>query len=141
MNITARLRLGEKTTPSNGKIYLVVGCVVHVNRSHHTLFSNSSPVCESMEITVVAPDKTDLELQEWFLMHSLRSGKLEYEIQDIQLNADSTQIREIVFEDAQCFSYREHYDIDNQSQRMLTLKIFPKEFQVEDLTFVAKERE
>lgn len=140
MSLMTRLRLGERINASYGREYLVVGCAVHIHRDHNTLHPCAKPVCESLEVTVVAPDKTNLELQEWFLSHSLRSGRLEHEIQDLR-NPSDTLERHIVFEDAQCFSYHEHYDIREQSLRLLTLRIFPKTCVVDNISFIAEERE
>jgi len=111
-----------------------------VNRSYDAVHPTSKPVCESLEITLVAPDKTDLRLQEWFLLHSLQSGELEYDIQDVT-NTASTIKRIVTFQNAQCISYKEHYDIKKRSQCLLTLKIFPETCKVEEITFKAEKED
>ncbi|MDO4949443.1 MAG: type VI secretion system tube protein TssD [Bacteroidales bacterium] len=137
MNFDACLKLGANNTASCDKEYPVVGCTVHLCRRHNTLHPNSKPVCERLEVTVVAPDHTDLKLQEWFQSHHLQSGSIEYEIQDLQNSPDISK-RHIHFEDAQCFSYHEHYDIKEKSLRLLTLEIFPKVCTVDDTKFIAE---
>ncbi len=123
MNIIAHLQFGDNVTGLYSKEYLVVGCRTHVSRSHNSYHPDSSPKCEAIEVTVVAPTKEDLYLYEWYLCNEKASGCLKFDIDDVRQSEGETVCRNLHFDGAQCFSIHENYDIQSSSRRLLTLHI------------------
>lgn len=138
MNNLAHLRIGDNTSALYNKEYLVVECVVHSSRGHNSLHPCTVPTCEQIEITIVAPGKTDLEFQNWYLGNTVRSGKLSFDLADVQ-SGDFMDAHTIVFEDASCFSYSERYDVSKRSLRLLTIRIRPQSCTMDGVTYGKKE--
>lgn len=130
----AHLRIGDNASALYNKDYLVVECLAHSTRGYNTLHPSTVPRCEQIEITIVAPGKTDLELQNWYLSNTVRSGKLSFDLTDAQ-SGDLKDVRSILFEDANCFSYSEQYDIKKRSLRLLTIKIKPQSCTMDGVTY------
>lgn len=135
MNILAHLQFGDNVSALYHKDYLVVGCHTHLMRGYNAYHPNTTPTCESFEVTVVAPGKEDLELHEWFFKNSSRSGRLLFELMDVRTDQEGEMKRAFYFDSAQCFSLREHYDLKERSQRLLTLRISAKTFRVDHVLF------
>lgn len=92
MNILAHLQFGDNVSALYHKDYLVVGCHTHLMRGHNAYHPNTTPTCESFEVTVVAPGKEDLELHEWFFTNSSRSGRILFELMDVRADQELSLI-------------------------------------------------
>ena len=123
MNILAHLQFGDNVSALYHKDYLVVGCRTHLMRGHNAYHPDTTPTCESLEVTVVAPGKEDLELHEWFFTNSSRSGRILFELMDVRADQEGVLKRAFYFDSAQCFSLQEHYDLKERSLRLLTLRL------------------
>ena len=53
MNILAHLQFGDHVSALYHKDYLVVGCHTHLMRGYNAYHPNTTPTCESFEVTVV----------------------------------------------------------------------------------------
>ena len=135
MNIIAHLQFGDKVTGIYNKEYLVTRYQTHIERSHNSFHPDSLPRCDSMEVTVIAPGKEDLELHEWYFSNEYRSGRIVFELMELNTSGDNVLEHVTTFEDAQCFGIEENYDISVNSLRMLTLRIGMANFAVDDTEF------
>ena len=114
--------------------YKVMDFHLHMSRRYNQFNPESAPSCESIEMTVVAPSTDDYTIYEWYNNDSLMSGKLTYEL-PVSLNHTYSESRIIEFQDAKCFAFRENYDIDSASRRLLTIKIVPERVTMDNVSF------
>lgn len=112
--------------------YLVVEFHCSYARKHNRYLPTSSPACEQIEITVIAPGTDDFLFYEWFINQSLLSGSLSYELPVTTTNA-YPEARSIEFTDAKCLSFSEHYDVSCKNRRLLTLVIIPEEVKIDNI--------
>ena len=135
MNILAHLQFGDNVSALYHKDYLVVGCRTHLMRGHNAYHPDTTPTCESLEVTVVAPGKEDLELHEWFFTNSSRRGRILFELMAVRADQEGVLKRSFYFDSAPCFSLQEHYDLKERSLRLLTLRLSVKTFRVDQVLF------
>lgn len=135
MTIITNLQFGDNETGLYNKSYLVVDCKSHVSRSCSAFMPQSKPVCQDLEVTVVAPTKEDLELYEWYFMNEVKNGRILYHIQDISSRGEEILERSVFFQDALCYKMHERYTIDDNQLRLLTLSISARQFRIEDIPF------
>ena len=76
MSLLANLYLGDNRSGNYTKEYLVTACHVKLARRHNDYAPDADPRCDLIHVTIVAPDKDNLELQEWYIERSALSGKI-----------------------------------------------------------------
>ena len=135
MNIIAHLQFGDNVTGIYNKEYLVVRYHTHIARSHNSYHPDSLPRCDSVEVTVIAPGKEDLELHEWYFSNEYRTGRIVLELKELGTSGDNENTHTMTYDEAQCIALEENYDIGVNSLRTLTLKIGMANFAVNDTEF------
>ena len=125
MALLTKLKIQDVKDP-----YLVVGFHCRYARKHNRYIPISSPACEQIEITVIAPSTDDFLFYEWFINRNMLSGSLSYELPVTSKNA-YPEARCIGFTDAKCLSFTEHYDVSSKNRRLLTLMIIPEEVKID----------
>ncbi len=137
MALTAVLEFGDNDIQRYTKRYLVSDYHLVFDRSYNDFAPEESARCERLEVVVVAPGKDDIGLFEWFSLQSVQSGRLVIgQNYDKVQNDDETQV--IYFDEAQCFSLSECYDIGNQRRRLLRLGIVAPEMNIDGITYKCK---
>lgn len=136
MNVVTHIQFGDNQSALYDKTYLVVECKTHLTRPYAGHSPEAAPRCERIEVTLVAPGKDCLDLYEWYLDNSYRSGRVVFTIVDVRNTKSETVEHSIVFEDAQCFALSEKYDKKTQERRQLTLCITPQVCEVEGVRFL-----
>ncbi len=134
MALSANLKFGDNQIGLYSRTYDVVECKCHFNRHHNFNLPDANAVCDKIELTVVAPGKEDLNLYEWYIDQTCQSGKLTFDLTTTSKNG-SQATKEIMFEDATCFSIAENYDIDQKCRRHLTLEIIASKITAENVEF------
>ena len=89
MNIIAHLQFGDNVTGIYNKEYLVVRYHTRIARSHNSYHPDSLPRCDSVEVTVIAPGKEDLELHEWYFSNEYRTGRIVFELMELGTSGDN----------------------------------------------------
>lgn len=105
----------------------------HFSRRYNHFNPESTPFCERIEMTVVAPETDDYTIYEWYINRNLMSGKLTYKL-PVTLKS-SGEDRLIDFFDAQCFSISENYDINEKKKRLLKIVIIPEKVSMQNVSF------
>ena len=137
MALSAVLEFGDNNIKRYSKRYLVSDCRFVVSKSYSESRPNGLPRCERIEVVVVAPGKNDLNLVEWFSSQGVQNGRIVIGLASNSKNApDDTHV--LYFDDAQCFSFSENYDIDSQRRRLLTLGIIAERIVVDDIQYKNK---
>ena len=116
MALTAKLQIGNNANGNYTKTYLLTDFHCHLTRRHNGERPDGPARCDTLAFTVVAPGKTDRELEEWFVKRTSKDGRLLAEMSD-----GST--KQILFTQAVCFSLSDEYHIDRQECRILKLCI------------------
>ena len=133
MALTAVLEFGDNSIKRYSKQYLVSDCRLVFNRSYNSFCPAGAARCERLEVVVVAPGKNDLGLFEWFSNQGTMSGRLVISLaNEAKLNDSDAQI--LYFEDAQCFSFSECYDINVSRRRLLKLAISAETMEIDGVT-------
>ncbi|MGM9699299.1 MAG: type VI secretion system tube protein TssD [Prevotella sp.] len=140
MNNSATLQFGDNVTGIYSKEYLVVECRTKVNRTHNNFHPDSAPRCDSIEVTIVAPKKSDTQLYEWYISNGKSSGCVKYSIVIITNTKFISKERFFMFEGGQCFSLKEKFDIKEPNRKLLTMLITADSIKVDDVT-IGKETE
>lgn len=112
----------------------MVECKCHFKRHHNFYLPDANAICDKLTLTVVAPGKEDLNLYEWYIDKSSQSGKITFDLTTVATHGEQPN-KEILFEDAECFSIAENYDIGTQRRRLLTLEIIAEQISVENVKF------
>ena len=137
MALTAVLEFGDNNIKRYSKRYLVSDCRFVFSKPHNGVQPNGELRCERIEVVVVAPGKNDLNLVEWFSSQGVQNGRIVIALAaNNQNNPDDSHV--LYFDDAQCFSLSETYDIDSQRRRLLTLGIIAERIVVDEVQYKNK---
>lgn len=136
MIISAHLKFGDNSLEKyDEKDYMIVSYRTNIARKHNAFHPCTQPLCNSVEVSLIAPGKEDLELYEWYFNNEFRSGRIVFELTDFYISGESKSEHIFMFNDAQCFGIEESYDIGGCSLRLLNLKIGVNNFAVDDTAF------
>ncbi len=134
MSLSARLYIGDNASANYTKEYQVVQCKVKVARPHNSFLPDADPRCDEVVLSVVAPDRDDLDLFEWYIDQTVLSGKIVIDLANQSAKYDVTE-RTYTFEDAKCFSIAEVYDIEGNHRHLLRLAIMMKKLDIDEVVF------
>lgn len=134
MSLFAKLYLGDNASANYTKEYKVVQCEVKVSRHHNSYTPDGNPRCDQLILSVIAPNKDDLMLFEWYIDQSTLSGKVVIDLANQSSKYDITT-RTLKFEDAKCFSIAETYNISDTNRHMLKLSIMAKKLEIDEIEF------
>ena len=137
MALTAVLEFGDNNIKRYSQRYLVSDCRFVFSKPYNDCRPNGTARCERIEVVVVAPGKNDLNLVEWFSSQGVQNGRIVIALAaNNQNNPDDSHV--LYFDDAQCFSLSETYDIDSQRRRLLTLGIIAERIVVDEVQYKNK---
>ncbi|MBR5723904.1 MAG: hypothetical protein IKX62_00840 [Bacteroidales bacterium] len=134
MSLIAKLQFGNNGALRYDKEYTVVDFKCHILRSHNEARPEGCAQCDQMELTVVAPGKSDLNLYEWYEKGTTMSGRVLIEMPSVAFGRQG-QWKMILFEDCVCFAIEEEYHIDKSILRTLKLRAVPAEIIIDDIVF------
>lgn len=136
MPLISHLQFGDNELSIYNRDYMVKDVKCHFKKDYDEFHPTSEALCDYIEVTVFTPGKKDLSLQEWFVDNSCETGRIIVGQSDP--NNDAIPVwKQILFQDAQCFSLTENYLIDDK-RRTLTLKFVALEVKLEDTEFQLK---
>ena len=160
MSLFANLYLGDNASGTYTHTYQVVQCQVKVSRHHNSYMPDGNPRCDQLILSVIAPNKDDLMLFEWYIDQTSLSGKVVIDLANQSAKYDITERtfkfedakcfsmvetyqsakyditeRTFKFEDAKCFSMDETYDISDTNRHQLKLGIMVKKLEIDETEF------
>ena len=135
MPLTARLQFGDNSVHRYSREYLVTDYKCKVVRRHNEARPDGKAKCEHIELTVVTPGKEDLNLIEWYVNRSGMSGRILIEMTPTA-QGQSSQWKEVIFENGICYAIAEEYHIDSRNRRELRLNIAVEEMMIDDVVFI-----
>jgi hypothetical protein len=134
MALIAALEFGDNNIGRYSNSYLVADCRMVFNRPYNSYRPEGMARCERLELEVVAPGKSDLNLFEWYNGQGVQSGRIVISLAaEAKLTEADAQV--IYFEDATCFSLSEVYDINASRRRNLKLAIEAETITVDNIIF------
>ena len=134
MSLLKKLQIGDNHAGRYPKEYLLSDYKCHTHRLHNEYRPDSDKYCDSIDLTVIAPGREDMLLYEWFIRQSRLSGRLLIQLPP-KPNQWETDYREILFEEARCFSFEEEYHINRNQRRMLRLRFVAENVNINDVIF------
>lgn len=134
MSLSASIQFGDNYSGLYTRKYLVTECRCHFLRHHNYYLPDGDPLCDKVELTVVAPGKEDLSLYEWYIEQTTLCGRILFDLSSQSTDA-TTLCRDLRFEDAQCFSLSENYHIDDARRRLLRLEFVADQIYIDNVLF------
>lgn len=120
MALFATFQLGDNVSRYYTKSYQLVDCSLHFNRKHNHAQPETNARCQSIDLTLVAPDKSDLSLFEWYINQEEHNGRIIFS-SAVSGTSSIDETREILFEDAFCYRITEDFSIQSPNRRSLKL--------------------
>ena len=135
MSLIKQLQIGDNDLGKYWKEYLLADYRLHTCRRYNEFRPDESQIyCECIELTVVAPGRDDVTMYEWFINQSVMSGRILITLppQGVQ---EVEETKEVLFNNATCFSLEENYHINTKQRRMLKMSLVAEEVKVENNVF------
>ena len=136
MALTATLTFkdSQSKTPSGIKVdtYMVTDVKCRVSRPHNDERPDGHALCDSLELTLIVPDRGDTTLYQWYIGQSFMSGSLAIELPDESQGI--SVYKTISFENAVCYSLAEEYHINLGQRRSMHLGIVAGELKIDTVT-------
>lgn len=135
MALSARLEIGEGINKDyHHSAYNLIDCRCHFAREYNHDLPQTDAKCESIEVTLVSPDKDDLSLYDWYIRQYAQNCRLVFSFtKGNEKVAEETKL--IKLEGAKCFGISEEYSIASGNRKLLKLKIMASEVQVNEIKF------
>lgn len=134
MSLIKKLQIGDNHAGRYVKEYLLVDFKCRTHRLHNEYRPDSDKYCDSVDITVIAPGREDMQLYEWFIRQSTLSGRLLIQLPP-KPNQSEPDTQEILFEEAKCFSFEEEYHINRNQRRLLHLRFVAEQVNINGVIF------
>ena len=134
MSLLKKLQIGDNHAGRYTKEYLLSDFKCHTHRLHNEYRPDSDKYCDSIDVTIIAPGRDDMQLYDWFIHQSTLSGRLLIQLPP-KLNQSEPDIQEIFFEEARCFSFEEEYHINCNQRCMLRLRFVAENVNINDVIF------
>lgn len=138
MALTAKLQFGDNQAGRYNKDYLLVDCRCSFRRSHNDLRPDGLAYCDKIEVSLVAPERDDMTLHNWFIEEDELSGRIVFDLSSINTGS-SNPTKELRFEDARCFAMEESYDKDTRFRRLLKLAFEADSITMDDIDFIKQD--
>lgn len=136
MALSAKIQFGDNDLALYSSEYQLSACKTHFNRHHTSYYPDAEAKCQDVELTIVASNRYDLNIQEWYINKSALSGRIVFDISSVTDDAHgSTPARIIEFEDAECYSIAEEYTIREKRRREYKLLVTARKFKIGDTVF------
>lgn len=135
MALIARLQFGDNDSKAYPAEYMVADCRCHFTRHHNHAHPDSDARCERVDVIVVAPGKKNLNLYDWYISGNPLSGRILFDMLSATRGGDFSASKELLFEDAYCFSLAEDYHVDSFNRRYLKLSFMAETIIVNDVTY------
>ena len=128
------MQIGDNHAGRYTKAYLLTDFKCRTHRLHNEYRPHADKYCDYIEATVIAPGRDDMQMYEWFINRSTLSGRLLIQLPP-KSNQSVSDEQEILFEEAQCFSFEEEYHANRNQRRMLRLQFVAEKVIINDITF------
>ena len=138
MALSANLQFGDNFVHRYTKEYRVVDSFTRFSRKYNHSRPETDAQCKEIELTLIAPDMTDLNLYDWYINQGEQSCRLLFYYSDIQ-NGENELVKEVLLENAICYGISEEYSAEHHTRRLLKLQIVAEEVSVCDLSFRTSE--
>ena len=137
MALDAKLQFGDNSkksyTPAD--TYPIIDFRLHFSRHHDLSYPDENSRCKCMEITMYAPDKSDLSLYDWYIRGIALTGRIEFQIPSTANDSNDSTTGYLYFTSAYCYSISQYYNQDTTSKSLLKLMLVAESIKIEDIDF------
>lgn len=133
MALLSTLEFGDNDSQHYHKVYNVTNVKSISKRHYNQMRPDKEPQCETIELTMVAPDKSDLMIYQWYETGEALSGRLVFRMPGIS-ESDNIE-KEILFTGAQCYQLGETFDSQSDFRRLLHIAFKASETKICEITF------
>jgi len=134
MALTSVLEFGDNNIRRYSKQFLVADCRMVFSKPYNAFSTTGAARCEHIELVVVAPGRNDLSLFDWFSGNGTEDGRVVMSLTSQNKLGDKDE-QVLYFENAQCFSLSEFYDITISRRRLLKLSIVADSIEIDGVKF------
>ena len=134
MALIASIQFGDNDSRLYSHSYNVCDVKCHLMRPYNRYLPDGRARCERVDVTVVAPGKTDLTLLDWYVNRSSMTGRVVIAMSN-EAKLDVSAEKEILFENAVCFRLAEDYHIDSDNRRLLTISFEADVLTIDNVKF------
>lgn len=137
MALSAYLKFGDNSTKSytTEQTYPIIDFRFHFTRHHDLSFPDENARCKCVEVTMYAPNKSDLSLYDWYIKGIALTGRIEFDIPTTANDSNATTTGYLYFTSAYCYSISLTYTEDSTSKRLLKLMFVAESITIEDVGF------
>ena len=134
MALFATLELGDNDTKIYTRTYPLVDCSFHFSRKYNHAQPETNARCQSIDCTLITPDKSDLNLFVWYINQEEYNGRII--IVSASSNANElVETREILFENALCYRISEDFSVHSPDRRTLKLYLAAEDVTICNLIY------
>lgn len=134
MSLLKTLQLGDNAVGRYTKEYLLTDYYCHTKRDADEYRPKTEKLCDYIEMSVVAPGKDDMQLYDWFIKQTTISGRILVQLPPRPFTSE-TDVNEVQFDEAKCFSFEEEYHINSSQRRTLRMRFIAKEVKINGVSF------
>ena len=134
MSLLKKLQIGDNSAGRYTKEYLLSDYKCHMYRGHNEYRPDTEKRCDMIELSIIAPGREDILMYEWFVRKLNLSGRITIELPP-SINQMHGATKEILFEEARCFSFEEDYHIGKSQRRILKLQLVAEKVNIEGVIF------
>lgn len=131
------MQIGDNNARRYNKEYLLTDFKCRTHRLHDKYRPKSDKYCDYIEATIIAQGREEMQMYDWFINNTQLSGRLLVQLPPRNNQGDS-DMQEILFEEAQCFSLEEEYHINSNQRRMLRLQFVAEQVNINGVIFKRK---
>ena len=137
MALYAYLKFGDNSTKSytSEQTYAIIDFRFHFTRHYNLSFPDENARCKCFEITMYAPDKSDLSLYDWYIRGIALTGRIEFQIPSTANDSNDTTTGYLYFTSAYCYSISQYFNQDTTSKSLLKLMLVAESIKIEDIDF------
>lgn len=132
MAFSAVLKLGDTRAGIFYKEFDLLSVKTKFVRRANGILPSNDCRCTLIEVSLIVPEKSNLDLFEWYINKDTLSGSIEMTEPGFMGNEN---IRTLSFEGAQCCGITQTYDIESRRQFLMTVSFIATVVTTEDVRF------
>lgn len=137
MALDAKLQFGDNSTKvyTDAETYAIIDFRLHFSRHHDLSYPDENARCKCVEVTMYAPNKSDLSLYDWYINGTALTGRITFQLPANANDNNDTTTGYLYFTSAYCYSISQCFKQDVTSSRLLKLIFVAERIQVDGVNF------
>ena len=137
MALDAKLQFGDNSTKvyTDAETYAIIDFRLHFSRHHDLSYPDENARCQSVEVTMYAPEKSNTSLYSWYIDGTALTGRLSFQLPAKLNDSNDYTTGYLYFTSAYCYSISQYFKQDVTSSRLLKLMFVAESIQIDDVKF------